>query len=148
MTTSIRSFNPLLVSTIQTHFDKKVLPLEIIREARGDINEIRMLLKGSKETCLNLFKQAVEEGDAISQIQLSQAFFGIAWGKDESKDFSLLSARDLETFSYYPRSFGLFNEVYDQAMGEKFNLNVRDARGTETFRSAASRPFQKFSEQF
>lgn len=115
--------------------------LEAIRHARGDINEIRMLLKGSVETCNNLFKQAVEKGDVVAQVQLSHALFGMKWGKDDSKDFSSLSARDLEAFSYYPREFALFNSAYDQAMGVKSDWRTHDARGKETFRTAASRDY-------
>lgn len=118
-----------------------VVSLEAIRHARGDINEIRILLKGSVETCNNLFKQAVEEGDVVSQIQLSHAFFGMKWGKDDTKDFSSLNARDLEIFPYYPRDFALFNSAYDQAMGVEFDWKTRDARGAETFHAAASRGY-------
>jgi|GEM_PF-3799752 len=115
--------------------------LEATRHARGDINEIRMLLKGSIETCNNLFKQAVEEGDVVSQIELSHAIFGMKWGKDDSKDFSSLSVRDLEAFSYYPREFVLFNLAYDQAMGVESDWRTSDARSKETFRAAASRGY-------
>lgn len=110
-----------------------------VLEARGDINEIRMLLKGSVETCLKLFKDAVEEGDVITQIQLSHALFGMQWGKDDTKDFSSLVVGDLETFYYYPTKFALFNSAYDRAMGVESDRRTRDARGAETFRLAANR---------
>lgn len=100
-----------------------------------------MLLKGSVETCNNLFRQAVEEGDVVSQIQLSHALFGMDCGKDGLKDFSSLSARDLETFSYYPKRFALFNSAYEQAMGVEFDWRTPDALAKETFRAAASRGY-------
>jgi len=125
----------------QPDMNVAAVSLETIRHSRGDISEIRMLLKGSVETCNNLFKQAVEEGDVVAQIQLSHALFGMKWGKDDSKDFSSLSARDLETFSYYPREFALFNSAYDQAMGVEFDGGAHDARGKDTFRAAASRGY-------
>src|SRR5262249_47987226 len=102
-----------------------------------DINEIRLLLKGSLETCYKLFRKAVEEGDAISQIQLSHASWGIKWGKDQEKDFSSFVYSDLEQFSYFPRDYLLFNTVYNEAMGEQFDWEIHKARGHEIFRRAA-----------
>jgi len=124
-----------------SNLDQTTVNLEEIRDVRGDINIIRLLLKGNVETCNNLFKQAVDEGDVISQIQLSYALFGMKQGKDDSKDFSSLSAGDLETFSYYPREFALFNSAYDQAMGVESDWRTHDSRGAETFRSAASQGY-------
>lgn len=123
------------------NLDQPIVNLEEIRDTKGDINEIRLLLKGSVETCNNLFRKAVEEGDVILQIQLSHALFGIKQGKDDAKDFSSLSAGDLETFSYYPREFTLFNSAYDQAMGVKSDWNTHYARGEETFRLAANQGY-------
>lgn len=138
MTSPVLSISKSESVAFQPAVGVATVSLEAIRQARGDINEIRMLLKGSVETCLNLFKQALEEGDVISQIQLSHALFGMKWGKDDSRDFSSLSARDLETFSYYPREFALFNSAYDQAMRVESGWSIRVARGEKTFRSAAS----------
>ena len=109
--------------------------------ARSNINEIRMLLKGNIETCQKLFKEAVKEGDAITQIQLSHALFGMKWGKDDTKDYSSLIAEALETFSYYPREFALFNSAYDQSMRVESDWKTRDIRGDETFRIAAGRGY-------
>jgi hypothetical protein len=95
------------------------------------------LLQGSKEACLHLFRKAVEEDDVISQIELSQAFFGIQWGKDNEKDFSSIDYRDLEEFSYYPKEFLLFNSVYGEAMEMPYDWQAREARSTETFTRAS-----------
>jgi hypothetical protein len=118
--------------------DQSMMLLQTIREACGDINAIRMLLKGNNELCLQLFREAVQEGDAILQIQLSHALFGMKWGKDDSKDFSSLVISDLETYVYYPKNFVLFNFTYDQAMGMRFNYTEEETRGLATFRLAAA----------
>lgn len=121
-----------------------VVDLEAIRLARGDVNEMRMLLKGSKQTCYTLFRKAVEEGDVIVQIQLSHALFGMRWGNDESKDFSSLHASKLEVYSalaYYPRRCDLFNGLYDLAIGQELDLKKREARGEAAFCLAASRGY-------
>lgn len=110
-------------------------------EARGDINQIRMLLKGNVQNCKELFMQAVRENDAITQIQLSHAFFGMKRGQDHMKDFSNLAAQDLEEFFYYPREFGLFNSAYDELMGVKSDLTDQETRASETFITAASRGY-------
>lgn len=138
MTSPVLTASKSVSVAFQPAISIAAVSLEAIRHARGDINEIRILLKGSVETCNNLFRQAVEEGDVVSQIQLSHALFGMKLGKDDSKDFSSLSARDLEIFSYYPKEFALFNLAYDQAMGEKSDWRTQDARGAVTFGAAAS----------
>jgi len=129
----------LSVSTIshQAQVTEKDVSLKNIRDARGDIKEIRLLLQGSKEACLHLFREAVEEDDVISQIELSQAFFGIQWGKDNEKDFSSIDYRDLEEFSYYPKEFLLFNLVYEKAMKVPCDWKARKVRSTETFTRAS-----------
>ncbi len=135
-------FSPSSIKeTATSNIAQTTVNLEAVRDTRGDINGIRLLLKGSVETCNNLFRQAVEEGDVISQIQLSHALFGMKQGKDGSKDFSSLSTRDLETFFYYPRQFALFNSAYDQAMGVESDWETRDARSKETFRLASNRGY-------
>lgn len=123
--------------TLQAALDQARISLEAIRHARGNINEIRMLLKGDCEACLCLFKQAVEEGDVISQIQLSQALQGIKWGEDGKKDFSRLEKRDLEEYSYYTHGLDLFNEAYDEAMGVESGIATGEARSHAVFRAAA-----------
>lgn len=138
---ALNTTQSVMVALQQPVMKVSAVSLEAIRQTRGDINEVRMLLKGNVETWNHLFKQAVEEGDVVSQIQLSHALFGMKWGKDESKDFSSFSACDLEVYFYYPREFGLFNAAYDQAMGVESDWKTRDARGEETFRAAASRGY-------
>lgn len=117
------------------------LHLDAVRDARGDVNEIRLLLKGNVETCHRLFREAEKEGDVVTQIQLSHALLGMKWGKDDTKDFSSLLVGDLEKFSYYPREFALFNLAYDQAMGVESDWRTGKARGVETFRLAANRGY-------
>lgn len=129
---------PLELESVEIDIAVRALTLETIRDARGDINQIRILLKGSEETCNDLFRKAVEEGDAVLQIQLSHAFFGMRWGKDKEKDFSSLHAHHLETFSYYPRAFQLFNSVYARVMGVQSDEETCNARAQETFQLAAS----------
>lgn len=124
---------------LQSPLDKSVVSLEAIRNARGDINEIRIILKGSVENCHSLFKKAVEEGDVVTQIQLSYALFGMKWGKDSTRDFSSLTVSDLEIFSYSLRGFLFFNSAYDEAMGITSDQRTREARGIKTFGLAASR---------
>jgi len=121
--------------------DRPAVDLEAIRHARGNINEIRMRLKGDEKACLALFRQAVEEGDAISQIQLSQALFGMKWGKDSAKVFALLTIEDLEPFSYYPQDFLLFNSAYDEAMEIRPNFSMYETRGKKVFGQAADRGY-------
>ncbi len=52
-----------------------------------------MLLKGNVETWKKLFQEAVEEGDVITQIQLSHALHGMKKGEDDKKDFSSLTLK-------------------------------------------------------
>lgn len=113
--------------------------LESIKLLNGDINEMRVLLKGDKTKCLTLFRQAVEIGDAILQIQLSHAFFGIQWGKDDTKDFSSITAKDLKEFIFcnIDNRFPLFNCVYDKAMETESDWVTQKARGREIFQKAA-----------
>lgn len=135
-------FHPTLDTTPNPVLDTTPMNLlAAVKDARGDINEMRILLKGNEETCNRLFKEAVAEGDVITQIQLSHALFGMKWGEDHTKNFSSLTAGDLESFSYYPQEFVLFNSAYDQAMGIKSDGKTHDARGSETFRLAAERGY-------
>lgn len=113
-----------------------------IRNTNGDIREIRWLLKGSLDTCHRLFKEAVEKGDAITQIQLSQARFGIVWGKDNEKDFSSLVIADLEdNFAYYPHDFELFNVTYREAMKIDDDWKAENRRSFQIFKFAASQGY-------
>ena len=137
------SFNPNVsnVGQFPVNNDPQNVGLTSVRDTRGNINEIRLLLKGNVETCYRLFREAVEEGDAVTQIQLSHALFGIKWGKDQEKDFSSLVVLDLEEFSYYPRAFALFNSAYDEAMGLEIDRKRNKARGIETFAKAADQGY-------
>jgi hypothetical protein len=125
-------------STSEICGECKTVNLAMIGEAKGDINGIRMLLKGDMETCLKLFREAIAAEDAILQIQLSQAYYGMKWGKDEEKDFSSLTVKALENFEYYPREFVLFNRVYDLAMSLESDWKVHETRGLEIFTKAAA----------
>lgn len=107
--------------------------LAAIRAKNGNINEIRMLLKGDVQTLYSLFREAVEEGDAITEIVLSYALFGIKWGKDRLRDFRATRLSDLEEFEFYPRNFALLNIAYDAAF-ESFSTPLEQTiRGVETF---------------
>lgn len=115
-----------------------IFDLNSSSKAKGDIREIRMLLKGNVDLGHKLFREAVEQNDAISQIQLSHALFGIKWGKDFEKDFSTLTSKDLEEYSYYPRDFALFNSTYDSAMGTDSDYTTANERGFKTFHLASN----------
>lgn len=60
--------------------------LDQIRSALGNINEIRRLVENDVNLYLCLFRQAVEENDAVSQIQLAFARFA----EKSSRNFELL----------------------------------------------------------
>lgn len=65
--------------------------LEQIQSARGDIQKIKLLFKGSSAECIRLFVKAVETDDAVSQMQLAWAFDLICKKKNYnpfSKEFS------------------------------------------------------------
>lgn len=117
--------------------EPKDVKLGDIKDAKGDINQLRMLLKGNNELCYRLFKEALEVGDVISQIQLSQASYGIIWGNDGERDFSLLTSNDLEDFDYYPRNFDLFNFVYRKATGHDPEFIELDKKAFKVFSEAA-----------
>lgn len=139
---SIFTFTELTHMNSQSLLDEPLTKLKAsIIEARGDINQIRMLLKGNVELCKKLFKEAVNEDDAITQIQLSYAYAGIKQGNDDTKDFSSLTIGDLETFFYYPAEFELFNTAYDMLMEVKSDWKTSETRSLETFRIAASRGY-------
>lgn len=117
--------------------DNATMNLDAIRSAKGDINAMRMLLKGNLEACLRLFRAAVAEADVTTQIQLSYALHGMELGKDATKDFSLLHVTHLETFDYSGRGFGLFSTAYDRAMRVISTWTESEDRAAETFRLAA-----------
>jgi hypothetical protein len=125
----------------QSTLETSIPTLEKIRQAKGNINAIRFVLKGDLEVCKNLFKKALEEDDIVLQIQLSHAFFGIKWGHDDAKDFSCLTVDSLETFSYYPRDFELFTTVYNIVLGNNSDPREQRIFGYETFRLAAKQGY-------
>lgn len=123
-------------------FQPKDLKSKIINAK--DINEIRILLRGNEEVCEELFRSAVKEGDAVTQIQLSRAYLGMQLGEDKEKNFSSLSLKDLKVFSYYRDSLGgfpIFNLLFDKAMGTESNGKTCYSRGLETFKVAAARGY-------
>lgn len=136
---------PLFPSDLREVFwpiqSPSMMNLQAVRNARGDINEIRMLLKGDEAACLDLFRQAIEEGDAVAQIQLSQALTCMKRGKDSLKDFSSLVVTDLEEFAYYPKEFVLFESTYTQLMGPGVEWEALRSTAKETFALAANRGY-------
>lgn len=141
MALPVSNSNRLSALAFQPILEKTEIDLEAVRQARGDINEIRMQLKGNVSACHDLFKQAVKEEDVISQIQLSQALFGMKWGKDKEKDFSSLQKADLEEFSYHSIGFALFNSACEEILGVESDSGTQDARTVTTFRAAADRGY-------
>ncbi|MBA3239147.1 MAG: hypothetical protein H0T62_12475 [Parachlamydiaceae bacterium] len=128
-------------SIFQEQLEEKLLSEETsIKNAKNDINEIRMILKGDVEKCYKLFKNAVYKEDVITQIALSQAIFGMKWGKDETKDFSKIVKKNLEDFSYFADDgFARFNFVFNHVMKIESNWKTNEERGFKIFRLAANR---------
>lgn len=118
------SFVPTL-TTVQS-VEQPTTTLENVRETRGNINELRILLRGNPEHCCHLFRQALEEHDHVSQIQLAQALYGIKTGNDSMKDFSELEARDLEDFVFYPHNFALYRLAYLDTFKSELGLDDED----------------------
>ena len=56
---------------------------------------IRLYAKGDLEACLNLYKQAKQEDNPISQIHIANAYYAMHWAKDNTKNFNTLTAQDL-----------------------------------------------------
>lgn len=114
------------------------LSLEAIKSANGNINEIRLLLKGNTDECYRLLREAINQDDSVIQIQLSYALFGMKWGKDKDRDFSSAVASDLEDYQYYPREFVLFEEAYDEALSLEYNYDKRKQRSIEIYKKASN----------
>lgn len=127
---ALSSVNFSGVTTASQPVDNEI-SLDSVKRACGDVNQIRMLLKGSLDKCVVLFKEAVKANDAVVQIQLSHAYYGILWGKDNEKDFSSISNHDLDEYEYYPRKFDLYRNIYQCAFG------VNETSANETFFVAA-----------
>lgn len=130
--------DPSTYEVIKSASTGSQLSLEAIKSANGNINEIRLLLKGDKDECYRLLREAIAQDDAVIQIQLSYALVGIEWGDDKNRDFSSAVASDLEDYLYYPRGFYSFNEAYDDALSLEFDLHEHDKRGAETFKKASA----------
>lgn len=115
--------------------------LQTIKNAKGDINQIIMLLNENKEVCLELFRKAIKEKDSISQIELSQAYFGIKCKEEESKNFPSTQYEDLDAFCYCPRDFYFFTATYCEAMKSEYNYKLDNQIAENAFRDAASREY-------
>lgn len=118
--------------------DEKAVSFEAIEKTNGNLKEIRYLLQGDRQTGLELFKEALDKGNAVLQIQLSYALFGMKVAKDSEKDFSLLTPNDLESLMYYPKEFVLFYAAYDEATGSESSWQEEKARAMSTFGAAAN----------
>lgn len=104
---------------------------------KGDINEIRFLLKGDQSKCIELFKEAFSQGDVVSQIELSQALLGMKWGKDQNKDFSSLQIESLDSYPLYPHDYKAFELMYEDAYGEDIGWREREEIAFQAFKKAA-----------
>lgn len=109
--------------------------LDDIRNANGNINQIRLLLKGNLTLCLTLFRKALKEDDVISQIHLSRAYYGMVWGKDNERYCFYID--EFEDYYYYPRLFLIYSNVHEMATGEKLDWRESDARDLKIFKRAA-----------
>lgn len=134
------ALNPVDASKFisREHFAEKIANLKEIENANGDIKKIRFLLKGNRQAGLELFKEAIAKENAVLQIQLSYALYEMKIAKDLEKDFSSLTANDLESLSYYPRNFVLFNLAYDEATGLKSSRPEKEMRALSTFGAAVN----------
>jgi hypothetical protein len=130
-----------IVATPQLFERQPLVKLEHIRQANGDINAVRMLFKGDEKACLELFSEAVKEGDVITQIQLSHVLFYMRSRKDSDRDFYRLEATDLEESRYHPSEFEHYNQAYDEAVEKEPQLKLRYTRAYEVFRQAAGLGF-------
>lgn len=119
--------------------NQQPIDLKSVENCGGNINVIRILLKGDENTCLKLFKKAVSQNYFSLQIQLSKAFYGMRWGKDRSRDLTKISPKDLEDYLYCNRRYRLFTSVYNQAFNIKSESDpeVETERAISTFNAAA-----------
>lgn len=132
----IRSISQIIFPSLFDLLDDQGIYLDAVRKANGDINEIRMLLKGNKEACLRLFRQAVAAEDFISQIQLSQVFYAMKWSKDMEKKFPDLKKENLEKYDFFPHRITIFNLAFDRAYDRICNEKVHKERGEKVFEQA------------
>lgn len=132
-------------TTLSNFFQPNVtdpsLSLQTIKKAKGNINQIVNLLHENKETCLELFRKAIEERDSIAQIELSQAYCEMEWRENESKNSIPTQNKNFDPFFYYPREFGLFTKTYRAAMQCNPDYKLENQIAEETFRDAATQGY-------
>lgn len=114
------------------------LSLQTIKNTKGNINQITQLLNENKQTCLELFRKAIQEKDSIVQIQLSQAYFEIRWREEESKNSLPIGSKNFDPFFYYPRNFDLFVKTYREAMQFETDYKFEKELSNKTFSNAAN----------
>lgn len=125
----------------QPHVNDTSISLTTIKKTEGDINQIITLLNQNKENCLELFRKAIQEGDSIAQIQLSQAYCGIKYREEESKQIPPIKNEDLDEFNYYPKEFYLFKETYCEALQCEYDYKMDSEIAGKTFRDAANKGY-------
>lgn len=115
--------------------------LQTIKNAKGNINQITTLLNENKESCLELFRKAVQDEDSIAQIQLSQAYFEIQWREEERKNSVPIESKNFDPFFYYPRNFKLLTKTYRDAMQCKPDYQAEKKFVEKTFSNAANQGY-------
>lgn len=126
-----------LIDREQDRLMAEKVDLEAIKGVNGNIREIRLLLRGNVDACLRLFREAIEQDDVVTQIQLSYAWYGMRRGKDKDRDFFDLVVNDLEDIYYYFSEFGLFSSAYNEALSLKIDVCEHKKRGIEAFKKAS-----------
>lgn len=108
------------------------MDLDLVRQQSGDINKIRFLMKGDFPRCLNLFQQAINERDYVSQIELAYCYYGMKWGKDDKKQYTNVS--QMEKYDYYPHEYLLYRGINDEI--NKLNYDDSQRMAKEAYMNA------------
>lgn len=109
--------------------------LTAIKEAKGNIGKIRLLLRGDLDLCCSLFEQAVKKTDALSQIHLARAYDAMTDDTTTVKDFSSLTEEDLQK-GFCPDNFARYHRIYSKVFQQDDWDNKR-----------ASKIYEKTAEQ-
>lgn len=125
----------------QPNITERSINLHTIEKANGNINQIVSLINENKETCLALFREALEQENSIAQIQLSQAYCEINWRENEPKDSVSTQNENFDPFFYYPREFDLFIKTYRAAMRREPDYETEKQIAEQTFWEAADQGY-------
>lgn len=115
--------------------------LQTIKNAKGNVNQITKLFNENKESCLELFRKAIQDEDSIAQIQLSQAYFEIQWREEETKNSVPIQSKKFDPFFYYPRNFELLTKTYRDAMQCEPDYKAEKRFAEKTFSNASSKGY-------